>query len=105
MGTFTPVMKVVRVTMEEGLLRRLDSYPEVRTRGRSAVLRKAVADYLARKEAEEIDRVYAAAFGPVMPPDELEDWASEIDRAYEAAYGSAPPDDFDDWAGEAAWPE
>ena len=91
--------------MEEGLLRRLDSYPEVRTRGRSAVLREAVADYLARKEAEEIDRVYAVAYGPVMPPDELEDWASEIDRAYDAAYGSAPPDEFDDWAGEAAWPE
>ncbi len=73
------MMKAVQVTMDEGLLRRLDSYSEVRTRGRSAVLREAVADYLARKEAEEIDRAYEAAYGPGMPPDELEDWIDEAE--------------------------
>ncbi len=73
--------KAVQVAIDEALLQRLDSYPEVRTRGRSAVLREAVADYLAKKEAEEID------------------------RAYEAGYGAAPPDEFDDWPDEAAWPE
>ncbi len=67
--------------MDDGLLERLDSCQEVRTRGRSAVFRQAVADYLARIEAEEID------------------------RAYEAGYGAAPPDEFKDWAAEAAWLE
>ena len=73
--------KAVQVTIDEALLQRLDSYSEVRTRGRSAVLREAVAEYLARKESEEID------------------------RAYEAAYSASPPDEFDDWPDEAAWPE
>ncbi len=42
----------VRVDMDEALLARLDGQPEVRDRGRSAVLCEAVAEYLARREAE-----------------------------------------------------
>ena len=38
--------------MDEALLARLDRQPEVRDRGRSAVLCEAVAEYLARREAE-----------------------------------------------------
>lgn len=67
--------------MDDGLLERLDNCHEVRSRGRSAIFREAVADYLARIEAEEID------------------------SAYEAGYRAAPPDEFDDWAAEAAWLE
>lgn len=43
-------VKTVRVDMDEALLARLDRQPEVRDRGRSAVLREAVAEYLARRE-------------------------------------------------------
>ena len=74
-------MKAIQVTIDEGLLQRLDSCQQVRSRGRSAIFREAVANYLARIEAEEID------------------------RAYEAGYGAAPPDEFDDWPAEAAWLE
>ena len=74
-------MKAIQITVDDGLLERLDRCEEVRARGRSAVFRDAVADYLARLEAEEVD------------------------RAYEAGYGAAPPDEFDDWPAEAAWLE
>ena len=67
--------------MDDRLLKRLDSCQEVRARGRSAVFRDAVADYLAKREAEEIN------------------------RAYEAGYSAMPPDEFDDWPAEAAWLE
>lgn len=42
----------LRVDMDDALLARLDRQPEVRDRGRSAVLCEAVAEYLARREAE-----------------------------------------------------
>lgn len=45
-------MKSISVTFEETLLKRLDRQPEVREQGRSAVLRGAVADYLAIRELE-----------------------------------------------------
>ena len=71
--------------IDERLLERLDDRPEVRLRGRSAVVREALADYLDRREIEdhreeaeeEIARAFARAYGPGMPPDELEDWAVE----------------------------
>lgn len=43
-------VKTVRVDMDDALLARLDRQPEVRDRGRSAVLCEAVAEYLARRE-------------------------------------------------------
>ena len=73
--------KAINFTIDEGLLERLNSCPEVRSRGRSAVVREALAYYLARNVTEEgaeaIDRAYERAYGPGMPPDELEDWAAE----------------------------
>ena len=56
-------MKAIQVTFDETLLERLDSHPAVRKRGRSAVLREAARDFLRRREAEEVDRRYAAAYG------------------------------------------
>ena len=50
----------------------------VRERGRSAVLREAAADFLARKEAEEVDRRYEAGYGGTPSiDDELEGWSAE----------------------------
>ena len=74
-------MKAIQISVDDGLLERLDNCQEVRSRGRSAVLREAAADYLAKKEAEEIDRAYAAG------------------------YSAAPPDEFADWPAEATWLE
>ena len=73
-------MKAIQVTFDEVLLERLDRYPAVQEQGRSAVLREAVADYLTRKEAEEIE------------------------RRYREGYGAAPPAEFEGWANEGVWP-
>ncbi len=77
--------RVINFSIDEALLERLDNHAEVRERGRSAVVREALSDYLDRQAAEEkrketeeeINRACARAYGPGMPPDELEDWATE----------------------------
>ncbi len=69
-------MKAIKVTFDEGLLERLDRFSTVQKQSRSAVLREAVADYLACKEAEEIARRYQAGYR-ASPPAEFEGWADE----------------------------
>ncbi len=69
-------MKAIQISIDENLLERLDSYPEAGRRGRSAVIREAVAAYLARKESEAIDRAYQEAYGP-NPPEFDSDWEKE----------------------------
>ena len=45
---------------------------------RSAVLREASADFLARKDAEEVDRRYEADYGGTPSIDDvLEGWSAE----------------------------
>lgn len=72
-------MKAIHVTFDEALLERLDGLPEVRERGRSAVLREAVTTWLARKNAESITRRYREGYGDGFPPidDELAGWTSQ----------------------------
>jgi len=71
-------MKPIQITLDEALLERLDAHPAVRERGRSAVLREAAADYLARKDAEDIAHRYRAGYGDAAGIDaELEGWAGE----------------------------
>ena len=67
-------MKAIRVTFDEDLLERLDALAEVRERGRSAVLREAAANYLARKASEAIDRHYAEGYDRLPQTDEELDW-------------------------------
>ena len=69
-------MKPIKVTFDEELLDRLDRSPAVREHGRSAVLRQAVADYLERNEAQEIERRYREGY-TAAPPAEIEGWAGE----------------------------
>ena len=53
-------MKAVQVVLDEDLLKKLDSDPEVKRHGRSAVLRRAATEYLKRgrkrRIAEAVDR-------------------------------------------------
>ena len=76
-------MKAIQVTFDEELLRLLDADPDVQTKGRSAVLRRAAALYLKGREEERIRAAYQ--------------------RAYEADGGADP--ELQGWEDEAAWPE
>jgi len=76
-------MKAIQITMDEALLAKLDASDEVRREGRSAVLRKAVAEYLARRRRSEIAEGYARAYGE----------------------SSGLGEEFAGWEEEGQWPE
>lgn len=76
-------MKAVQVLLDEALLRRLDADEEVKQDGRSAVLRRAAAEYLRRRRARNIAESYR--------------------RAY--ARGDRLGDEFEGWEREGSWPE
>jgi metal-responsive CopG/Arc/MetJ family transcriptional regulator len=68
---------------DKTLLKRLDADAEVRKVGRSAVLRRAAAEYLRRSRARRIAEAYQ--------------------RAYGASGGLG--DEFAGWEYEGSWPE
>lgn len=76
-------MKAVQVLFDEALLRRLDADAEVRKLGRSAVLRRAAADYLRRRRTRRISDDYRRAYG------------------HDRGLG----EEFAGWVDEGAWPE
>ena len=75
-------MKAIQVTFDEDLLARLDADHEVRREGRSAVLRRAAAEYLERQRRRSIA------------------------EQYRRAYGDDPGlgDEFDGWENQGVWP-
>lgn len=60
---YTLYMKAVQITMDERLLARLDADEDVRRLGRSAVLRRAVDEYLRRRREARIAEAYRRAYG------------------------------------------
>jgi metal-responsive CopG/Arc/MetJ family transcriptional regulator len=76
-------MKAVQVMLDERLLEALDRDEEVRRDGRSAVLRRATAEYLRQKRRKRIT------------------------NAYRRAYAARDPlaDEFSGWEREGSWPE
>jgi metal-responsive CopG/Arc/MetJ family transcriptional regulator len=74
-------MKAIQITIDEGLLGALDRDPEVRAKGRSEVIRRALADYLKRPRR------------------------ASITRAYRRGYGKAGASELQGWADEGTWPE
>jgi len=69
---------------DEALLQRLDADDEVRQSGRSAVLRRAAAEYLRRRRVKSIADAYKRAYGGKR---------AGIDR------------DLKGWPDESVWPE
>ncbi|MCU0255249.1 MAG: ribbon-helix-helix protein, CopG family [Vicinamibacterales bacterium] len=76
-------MKAIQVTLDEALLSRLDADDEVRRDGRSAVIRRATAEYLRRRRRQSISAAYARAYGA------------------DAGLGR----EFEGWEDEGTWPE
>ncbi len=71
-------MKAVQVVLDEPLLKKLDADPEVRQVGRSAVLRRAAAEYLSRSRKRRIAAAYQRAYGTRLGiSDEFSGWERE----------------------------
>ena len=77
-------MKPVQVLFDEPLLQRLDADEEVRTHGRSAVLRRAATEYLRRRRARRTSERYRQAYG---------------------TSGQGLGAEYAAWPDEGAWPE
>lgn len=56
-------MKAVQVMFDEKLLSRLDADEEVQAKGRSEVVRRATAKYLAEQRRNKIAEQYRKAYG------------------------------------------
>jgi len=71
-------MKPIQIMMDETLLQSLDDDEEVRREGRSAVLRRAVAEYLERRRARQIAEQYQKGYSedPGLG-EEWEGWEEE----------------------------
>jgi len=70
--------RVIQVTIDEALLRKLDSDPEVRREGRSVVLRRAAAQYLRRRRDRDISEAYRRGYGDHPPgPEEFGPFVEE----------------------------
>jgi len=71
-------MKPIQVLFDEPLLRRLDADEEVKRLGRSAVLRRAVAEYLRKRRARTTAERYRRAYGKREGlGEEFESWPDE----------------------------
>jgi metal-responsive CopG/Arc/MetJ family transcriptional regulator len=72
-------MKAIQVMFEEDLLSELDKTPDVREKGRSAVLRQLTGEFLRRRREENIDTQYRHAYEKVDRPlgDEFVGWEDE----------------------------
>jgi metal-responsive CopG/Arc/MetJ family transcriptional regulator len=75
-------MKTIQITIDENLLLQLDAHEETKRDGRSAVLRRAVADYLKRRRQASITEGYRKAY----------------------AGGEGLGAEFEGWEGEGVWP-
>ncbi|HET9227999.1 MAG TPA: hypothetical protein VFR31_15090 [Thermoanaerobaculia bacterium] len=76
-------MKAIQVVLDEDLLARLDASEEVKAEGRSAVLRRAASEYLARRRRETV--------------------AEQYKKAYSGNPGLG--DEYVGWEDQGSWPE
>ena len=80
-------MKPIQVMFDEALLARLDASEEVRREGRSAILRRAAAEFLQRRQRQVIAEQYRAAY------------ADGLDGV-----GGVGGKDLAGWSEEGSWP-
>jgi len=70
-------MKVIQVMMDPDLLAALDSTEEALQEGRSAVLRRAVSEYLDRRRRDKIREQYHQAYSNGDLGEEYAGWEEE----------------------------
>ena len=71
-------MKPIQILIDEPLLAQLDAHEDTRTLGRSAVLRRAAAEYLRRHRARATAEAYRRAYGKDGGRDEeLRGWPDQ----------------------------
>jgi len=63
-------MKAVQFTIDDDLLRRIDSHPATKKMGRSAFLRAAAIDYLRRQRSKDIGEAYRQGYARHPPTDD-----------------------------------
>ena len=68
-------MKAIHITLDEQLLEALERDEEVKQKGRSAVIRRAVTDYLRKKRREAIAEAYQRGYGRHPADPDLRSWA------------------------------
>ena len=70
-------MKAIQITFDERLLEKLDNDDEVKQQGRSAVIRRAVAEYLRKRRSSTIAEAYRRGYGKRPAESDLNGWANE----------------------------
>jgi metal-responsive CopG/Arc/MetJ family transcriptional regulator len=70
-------MKAIQITVDEQLLRSLDENAEAKRDGRSAVVRRALTQYLARRRSAELDDRIRRGYAKTPADPELDGWEEE----------------------------
>lgn len=71
-------MRAIQITIDDHLLARLDSDPDVKRLGRSAIFRRAVEAYLRQRRKRAVGEAYRRAYARGTNPDtELKGWDEE----------------------------
>lgn len=70
-------MKAIQITFDEQLLEKLDGDAEVKQHGRSAVIRRAVAEYLRKRRRATIAEAYRRAYTKQPADADLSGWTDE----------------------------
>ena len=70
-------MKAIQITFDERLLEKLDNDDEVKQQGRSAVIRRAVAEYLRKRRRTTIAEAYRRGYEKKSVETDLSGWADE----------------------------
>jgi metal-responsive CopG/Arc/MetJ family transcriptional regulator len=88
--------KIIQVPMNEDLLERLNAYSSERGQSRSAFIREACAEYVAKLTEEELDRQYIQAYIDVPETQEEREWA---ELGQEMLAELTKDDDWSGWLG------
>lgn len=72
--------KIIQVPMNDDLLEQLDSYSAERGQSRSAFIREACSEYVAKLTEEELDRQYEEGYRKFPEGPEEEAWAAMAEQ-------------------------